>query len=257
MRFTRAIVRPPGSTFARGLVREPLGTPSLELALLQHQRYCDALLECGLALTRMPASDELADAPFVEDTALIARGRAITTRPGAPSRLGEVTDVHEALVARGFEPDAIREPGTLDAGDICEAGDVVFIGVSDRTNDEGARQLATWLRALGLETRVVDVRGQRSILHLKSGVSWLGDGRLLVIPELAGHAAFEGFEKVVVDAGEAYAANAVRVNDRVLLAAGHPRTEARLRELGLLPLVLDMSEFAKLDGGLSCLSLRF
>ena len=133
----------------------------------------------------------------------------------------------------------------------------MFIGLSHRTNAEGARQLAAWLAGHGYTSATVDIRAMDSILHLKSGLSCLAGERLLLIPELAGHPAFANYDRLVIDADEAYAANAVQVNDRVLVAAGHPKLVATLRAHGYAPLELDMSEFAKLDGGLSCLSLRF
>jgi dimethylargininase len=143
----------------------------------------------------------------------------------------------------------------LDGGDICEAGEHFFLGVSHRTNEEGARQLAASLASNGFTSEVVDVRGVQSILHLKSGVSYIGENTLVVIEEMAG--LFPGYERIVVTREESHAANCVRVNDRVLVPAGYPRLAGELRVRGFDPLELDMSEFQKMDGGLSCLSLRF
>lgn len=255
--FTRAILRTPGANYADGLTRVDLGPPSFELTLAQHAAYCDALREAGLQLTVLPADPEHPDGTFVEDTAIVLAEGAILTRPGAPSRLGEVTAVAEAL--RAFHPAlaSIEAPGFVDGGDICEAGRHVFIGLSERTNEAGAAQLADWLAGQGYSASTVDVRGMQSILHLKSGIACLTGERLLLIRELADHPAFEGYDRVIVDDDEAYGANAVQVNDVVLLASGHPKLAAVLRGLGYRLHELDMSEFAKLDGGLSCLSLRF
>jgi dimethylargininase len=184
-------------------------------------------------------------------------GGAILTRPGAASRLGEVAAVAAALRAFHPEPATIDAPGCVDGGDICEAGRHVFIGLSHRTNEAGAEQLARWLAEQGYSSSTVDIRGIDSILHLKSGLACLAGERLLLIDALADHPAFARYESVVVDADEAYGANAVQVNDRVLLASGHPKLAARLHGLGYEVVELDMSEYAKLDGGLSCLSLRF
>ena len=255
--FRHAVVRPPGESFAGGLTTAGLGPPDLRLATAQHQAYCEALLECGVALTWLPADPEHPDSTFVEDTAVITPRGAILTRPGAPSRAGEVTAIRPALEAFFPAPRAIEAPGTLDGGDVCEAGQRVFIGLSERTNEEGARQLAAFLAADGFETATVDIRGVPGILHLKSGVAALDDGRLAVIAALEGHPAFRDFERLVVPAGESYAANCVAINGRLLVAAGHPRFEATVRGLGFDPLPLEMSEFQKMDGGLSCLSLRF
>lgn len=255
--FSHAILRLPGANLAQGLTRTDLGAPLPDAALAQHARYRDALMQCGLSLTLLPADPAHPDGTFVEDTAIVLPEGAMLTRPGARSRAGEVDAVAQALAAHYTTLARIEAPATLDGGDICEAGRHVFIGLSHRTSIEGANQLARWLQTLGYRGEIVDVRGIDAILHLKSGLSYLAGDRLLLIPELADHPAFRRYERIVVDADEAYAANAVQVNAKVLLAAGHPRTEARLRALGYDLCVLPMHEFRKLDGGLSCLSLRF
>jgi dimethylargininase len=145
----------------------------------------------------------------------------------------------------------------LDGGDICEAEDRFLIGLSHRTNEEGARQLAAHLGGLGYSSSTIDVRGMTTILHLKSGISYIGENTLVVMEEMAGNEAFRGYELIRVGEEESYAANCVRVNDRVLVAAGFPKLTAELRARGFEPLALDMSEFRRMDGGLSCLSLRF
>ncbi len=257
MRFTRAIVRPPGHHFAAGLTTSQLGPPELERALVQHGRYCAALVACGLDVLRLPADGRYPDGTFVEDTAVVTARGAIITRPGAPSRAGEVDSVRDALLPYFAQLARIEPPGTVDGGDICQAEDHFFIGLSRRTNTDGARQLARWLEALDYTSCLVDVRGTSDLLHLKSGLSCLGDGRLLVIDALADNPALAGYEPIRVPAGEDYAANCVRINDRVLIAAGHPGVERHLGELGYPTIALDVSEFRKMDGGLSCLSLRF
>lgn len=255
--FRHAIVRLPGANYADGLTRVDLGLPSFELTLEQHARYCDALRDAGLQLTVLPADPAFPDGTFVEDTAIVLAEGAILTRPGAPSRLGEVAAVAEALHVFHPAPARIEAPGFVDGGDICEAGRHVFIGLSERTNEAGAAQLATWLAGKGYSASTVDVRGMTSILHLKSGIACLAGEHLLLIRELADHPAFAGYARTIVDDDEAYGANAVQVNDTVLLASGHPKLAANLRALGYRLHELDMGEFAKLDGGLSCLSLRF
>jgi dimethylargininase len=255
--FTRAIVRIPGSNFDAGLTTVDFGRPVLELALEQHQRYCEALSECGLALTALEVDPRFPDSTFVEDTAVITPRGAVLMRPGAVSRLGEVDAIRPTVL--GFFPDAveIEAPGTVDGGDICEAGEHFFLGVSHRTNEEGARQLAGHLAAFGYTSSVVDVRHMTSILHLKSGISYIGENTLVVMEEMAELEAFHGFELVRVSEDESYGANCVRVNDRVLVAAGFPGVTEELTARGFRPLSLEMSEFQKMDGGLSCLSLRF
>jgi dimethylargininase len=257
MMFTRAIVRPPGANFADGLTTVDLGRPDYELALRQHAAYCTALQQCGLSLIRLDIDLRYPDSTFVEDTAILTGGHAILTRPGAASRAGEVASMREALARFYSAMPAITPPGTLDGGDICEAGGHFFIGLSERTNEEGARQLAGLLSQHGCTSACVDIRGTPGILHLKSGLASLGDRQLVVIEALAEHAAFRGYDLIRVKPGEEYAANCVRVNDTVLVAAGYPGFQAALRGAGYRLLVLDMSEYQKMDGGLSCLSLRF
>ena len=259
--FTRAIVRLPGSNFADGLTTVDLGVPHLDQVLAQHAHYCDALRACGLELTTLDPDLRHPDSTFVEDAAILTAHAAIFTRPGASSREGEVAAIRpvvERFYSRTFQ---IDPPGTVDGGDICEAEGHFFIGLSLRTNEEGARQLAAHLNALGYTASTIDIRAMTTILHLKSGISYIGDNTLVVMEEMAGnpqfHSEFVRFHQIRVSAPESYAANCVRVNDRVLIAEGFPQLRAELIARGFSPLILNMSEFQKMDGGLSCLSLRF
>ncbi|HEY4960647.1 MAG TPA: arginine deiminase family protein [Terriglobales bacterium] len=231
--------------------------PDLSAALSQHEAYCRALESCGLQLIRLPADLQHPDSTFVEDTAILTSRSAILTRPGAASRLGEVTGVRETIDRFYSSIHQIAAPGTLDGGDICEAGSHFFIGISHRTNQEGARQLSQWLAADGFTSSMIDIRDQRSILHLKSGIAYLDKNDLVVMEELASREEFSGYNRIRPLPEESYACNCVLVNDRVLVPAGFPRLQEVLSLLGYKPLPLDMSEFRKMDGGLSCLSLRF
>jgi dimethylargininase len=255
--FKHAIVRLPGTNFAQGLTTVRLGSPLFDKALHQHARYCEALQECGLNLITLDADLDHPDSTFVEDTAVVTERSAVLTRPGAGSREGEVAAMRAAL--RNFFPALveIEAPGTLDGGDICEADNQFFLGLSQRSNEEGARQLAGHLARQGYSSAVIDVRGMNSILHLKSGVSYIGGNTLVVMEEMADHELFKDYELIRVAEQESYAANCVRVNERVLVASGHPLLTAELKARGFHPLELEMSEFQKMDGGLSCLSLRF
>jgi dimethylargininase len=255
--FTRAIVRIPGSNFANGLTTASLGAPNYDQMLAQHARYCESLTECGLNVTTLDADLRYPDSTFVEDTAIVTERGAILARPGAATRESEVDAIRPAI-ARFFPAAlAIESPGSVDGGDICEAEQHFFIGLSHRTNGEGARQLAAHLAGLGYTSSTIDVRAMTSILHLKSGISYIGDNTLVVMEEMAANEAFREFNQIPVEAAESYAANCVRVNGRVLVAAGYPRLASALRARGFDPLILEMSEFQKMDGGLSCLSLRF
>ena len=257
MPYTRAIVRPPADTYAWGLTSAGEGPPELELALSQHHAYCRALEDCDLALSILSAEPAYPDSTFVEDTAIVTARGAIATRPGAPSRQGEVESIVAALRGHEFEVAQITAPGTVDGGDVCDADGHFLIGLSSRTNEEGARQLAAWLAGLGYRASTVDIRGNRRLLHLKTGLSYLGDGRMVVTADIPRGAALQPYELILVAAPERYAANCVRVRDRVLIAAGYPLLARALAGFGYQTVPLETSEFRKMDGGLSCLSLRF
>jgi len=255
--FERAIVRTPGANFADGLTTGSLGKPDFAKVLAQHAAYCEALEQCGLQVVRLDADLAHPDSTFVEDAAVLTAKSAILTRPGAPSREGEVAVIRRAIERFYTRIHEIEAPGTLDGGDICEAGPHFFIGISQRTNEEGARQLSQFLAADGYTSSMVDIRSMTSILHLKSGIAYLNNKNLVVMEELAGREEFAGHNLIRVQAEESYACNCVLVNERVLLSSGFPGLAASLTGLGYRPLLLDMSEFRKMDGGLSCLSLRF
>jgi len=257
MHFTQALLRLPGDNFARGLTQSGEGAPDPALALAQHQDYRQALEAAGIALTVLPADPRHPDGCFVEDTALLTARGAILTRPGAPSRRGEVDAVEAALRPSFDELARIEAPGTVDAGDVCEADGHFLIGLSARTNEAGAAQLAGFLGDLGYRADMLDIRGIRALLHLKSGIAFLGEGRLLTTTDFPRHPALSAYERIEVPVAERYAANALRVNDRVLVAAGYPATRTAIESLGFETVVLEVSEFRKLDGGLSCLSLRW
>jgi dimethylargininase len=255
--MNQALVRKPAPNFSEGLSTASLGAPDFKRALSQHQAYCEALQRCGLLLTKLEPDDAYPDSTFIEDTAVVVREAVVLTRPGAVSRTGEVASVAKVLAQTFSVIHTIKEPGTLDGGDICEAGNHYFIGISERTNEAGARQLGEFLTARGKTHSLIDIRHMDALLHLKSGVAYLGDNRLVVIDELASQEQFSDYQLVNVSDGEEYAANCVRINDKVLIAAGYPKFAETLTSLGYQTIALDMSEFQKMDGGLSCLSLRF
>jgi dimethylargininase len=258
MRFTKAIVRLPGENFSQGLTMSgsPSG-PDYRKALEQHAAYCRALAACGVQVTVMTADDSYPDGTFVEDTFVVAERVAIATRPGAKTRMGEVESVANAV--RGFRPrlERIDAPGTVDGGDICQVDDHFIIGLSQRTNEAGAAQLAAILARYRYTSATLDIRQHPSLLHLKSGIAYLGDRRFLIAPGFPSTHELAHCDVIEVDATEMYAANAVRVNDEVFIASGFPKLASTLDQLQYRVRALDMSEYAKMDGGLSCLSLRF
>jgi dimethylargininase len=255
--FTRAIVRAPGASFSLGLTTAQLGAPLLDVALSQHAAYCVALERSGLTLTRLEPDDRFPDSTFVEDSAVLTERFAVLARSGAPSRRGEVAAVAEALATSYGPCGEITAPGTLDGGDVCQVDRHFFIGLSQRTNAEGAAQLSALLTSRGFTTSTIDIRGSSGLLHLKSGISCPGRDVLVLTAELFTHPAFRGYEAIVVDPEERYGANCVSINGHVLIPADHPRLADALRGHGFDVVSLPMSEFRKMDGGLSCLSLRF
>jgi dimethylargininase len=252
--FSRAIVRQPGNSLVNGITTAGLGAPDYELALKQHGQYIDALEQCGLEVTVMPADENYPDGLFIEDAALVMSGCAVSTRPGASERRGEVGKVASELLSFYEQVEAIEAPGTLDAGDIMMVGQHFYIGLSERSNQAGAEQLIEILKAHGYSGSMVAFS---EALHLKSSVSYLENNRLVITGELCDKPAFAEFDHIVIAADEAYAANCVWINNRVLVASSYPNTSKLIADLGYEVIELDVSEFRKLDGGLSCLSLRF
>ncbi len=252
--FTKAIVRTPCAALINGITTANLGLPDYAVALQQHAAYVKALENCGLEVLTLPADEGFPDSTFVEDVALCTRKCAVVTNPGAPSRNGERALIGEAL--RQFYPhlEEIVTPGTLDAGDVMMVGDHFYIGLSARTNPEGARQLIAVLEKHGMSGQAVPLQ---HVLHLKTGISYLENNQLLVCGEFVKDPTFAKFDRIVVEADESYAANCLWINDTVLVPAGFPKALAKIEALGYKTIVLEMSEFEKVDGGLSCLSLRF
>jgi dimethylargininase len=251
--FRTAIIRTPGPDCGAGLTTAGLGAPDPELLLRQHEAYARALAAAGLMIVRLPSAPGFPDAYFVEDPAVVASGIAVIARPGAESRRGEEESL--APVLARFKPLArIEAPGTLEGGDILESGGRWFIGLSERTNEEGARQLGAILSACGEAWTLVPVPAG---LHLKSSVNDLGDGRLIMTPALESESAFRGLPRLVLEAGEEYAANVLRINGRIFVPAGFPSVRRKIAAGGLNVQELDVSEVRKMDGGLTCMSLRF
>lgn len=255
--FTKAIVRSPGQNFANGLTSVDLGKPDHKLALHQHAAYCSVLESCGLGLINLPPDERHPDSTFVEDTAIFTERGVVIARPGAESRRGETEEIEFFVNGEFPGAGAIVAPGTLDGGDVCEAGKHFFIGISERTNEAGATQLARILASFGYGSSLIDIRGLGNILHLKSGVAYLGGNRLVVIEALSKSKEFSDYELVHVNSAEEYAANCLYINGRALIAARFPDLKMQLEDLGYPTIALEMSEFQKMDGGLSCLSLRF
>ena len=256
-KFNNVIVRKPCKAVCDGITSAPeLGQPIYEKALAQHEKYIEALKKCGVEVTVLEADERYPDSCFVEDPALITRKCAIITNPGAASRNGEKDEIIGAV--RKFFPEDkieyIKDPGTLEGGDVMMVGDTFYVGLSARTNAEGIRQLGEILNKYGLECVQVPLE---KVLHLKTGVNYLENNNMLVSGEFIDKPEFAKYNKIVIPEEEAYAANCIWVNGTVIAPEGYPAVLKAVQDAGYETLVVDTSEFRKIDGGLSCLSLRF
>jgi dimethylargininase len=250
--FKHAICRRPGADPGRGLTTAGLGAPDAALTFRQHEAYVEVLRALGLAVTVMEGEPGFPDAHFVEDTAVVTPEAAVICRPGHPARRGEERTVAPVLAAH-LPLEHIREPGTVDGGDVLQVRRHVFIGISERTNCAGADQLGAILSRHGRTWTAVPLSAG---LHLKSSINEVGDA-LLVTPDFADRVELADFPKIVVPRGEEYAANTLRIGDHLLMPAGYPGTRRELERLGMGITELDLSEMRKMDGGLTCLSLRW
>jgi dimethylargininase len=257
MKFTHAITRKPGNSFPYGITTAALGKPDLELALTQHNQYCSALVQLGLQVDVLPVLELFPDSVFVEDVAIVEPDFAVLTRPGAIPRRDEAQEMLPVLQKYYKRIYQIEGNATLDGGDICKADDIYYIGLSARTNLEGAQQLASILNYFGYRSELIDIRRLQGILHLRSAVNYLGEETLLLDPRLAAQWPFSGYRKLVVPLEEAYAANCLRLNEVLLVPFEFPHTLELVTNAGFDALLLDVSEYRKMDGGLSCLSLRW
>lgn len=255
--FTNVIVRRPCPAVVEGITSAPeLGKPDFDLALKQHDAYIEALRACGVEVTVLPALDEYPDSCFVEDTAVITRCGAIIDNPGAGTRNGEAKEM-EPTIRKFFDDDQIAyitSPGTLEGGDVMMVGDHFYVGRSARTNEEGIRQFIEILEGWGLSGSEVPLE---LVLHLKTGVNYIEDNNMLVSGEFIDKPDFAQYNKIVIPEEEAYAANCIWINGTVIVPEGYPTVLAKVQEAGYKTITVDTSEYRKIDGGLSCLSLRF
>ena len=237
-----------------GISTANLGRPDYRKALAQHTDYIEALMECGLQVKVLPPDEKFPDSTFVEDAALMTPHCAILTNPGAPTRTLETRSMLTTIREFCKTVEIIEAPGTVEGGDIMMVGNHYYIGLSERTNQAGAKQLIAILEGYGMQGSVVELT---EVLHLKTGLGYLEDNNLLACGEFLIKPEFQQYKLLQVDPEEAYAANSVWVNGTVLVPAGFPKTSALIASAGYKVRQVDVSEFQKLDGGLSCLSLRF
>ena len=247
-----ALVRRPSPRLADGLVTHIERTPvDADLAVRQWQRYVDALNTHGWSTVEVPAIDDCPDGVFIEDTMVVYGDLAVIARSGADERRPEAAEAERTVAAQGYRITHIAEPGTLDGGDILKIGSTVYAGLGGRTNDEGIRQLREAFAPLGAEVRAVPVS---KVLHLKSAVTALPDGTVIGYEPLVDDPkAFDAFRAMPEESGS----HVVLLGEgKLLMAASAPRSATLFEELGYTPVVVDISEFEKLEGCVTCLSVR-
>ena len=249
-----ALVRGVSASFAECVTGASPDPPlSAKVAAEQHAHYVAALEQGGYEVVEVPVDDDRPDSSFIEDTAVVIGTRVLITRPGHPSRRDEVGPVADALGGR-FPLHRVREPATIDGGDVLKMGSSLFVGLSDRTNEEGIRAVTAIAEPQGLSVTSVPVR---SVLHLKSGLSALDESTLLWHRDAGDRDVLDGFDVVEVSGADPEAANVVRLADgRILVGTDHPETASLVAGRGFGVVITDVSEFARADGGLTCLSIR-
>jgi len=248
-----ALVRELATTFDRAITGHGR-SPRVDVAQTQHRQYVHELERAGYEVTTLTADDDYPDCVFVEDTAVIVGDMAVITRPGAESRRGETGPVLDEL-GRHFETTQLEAPGTLDGGDVMLMGEMLYVGRSQRTNDEGIAQLTAVAHDIGLEVVIVPVA---EVLHLKSGVLPVTADTVVVTPGTVDESLFSGLRVLYEADGERHRFSALRLgDDEVLVTANAPRTAAGVADLGVTTTPIDVSEIQAADGGLTCLSIVF
>ena len=254
-RFSHAITRAPSRSVLYGLRAHDIGPPDLAQMQAHHQHYIEILRQTGAQVVELPALEPYPDAVFVEDTALCLREVAVLMRSGAQSRAGEVGQI--APVLRGLYDQVLEISGSgfIEGGDILTTEREILIGLSARTNQAGVDECAQLVAPWGYRVRCIKI--PKDVLHFKTDCSLLDGETILTTPRLAASGCFENYRVINTGEGEEAAANAIRFNEVLIMAAGFPKTAAALETAGFNVKQVENSECAKLDGGMSCLSLRF
>jgi len=253
--FTHALCRTPAPSAVNGIRAGGGPDPDLAILLAEHEAYVRALRELGLAVDILPPLDDFPDALFTEDVALTFPEGAILLRPGAPTRAGEVAHIRGALAERHPRLLAMAGSGHADGGDVLRLADRVIIGLSDRTDRAGAEELAGLLAELGYRAEVAET--PKSVLHFKTGCSLIDEQTVLTVPAMRDCPEFAGLEVVLTPPGEEGAANILRVRDTVLIGERWTATQAMLAAWGVPYRTMATDHVARLDAGLSCMSLRW
>ncbi|MFW9903296.1 MAG: dimethylarginine dimethylaminohydrolase family protein [Candidatus Thorarchaeota archaeon] len=246
-----ALVREPGLSFSKCITSHPLQhTINVSNAKKQHSAYCNTLTELGLEVIQLPIDNERSDSCFVEDNAIIHNNKALITRMGAEVRRGEEVAVETAL-SDFMKTKKTIPPGTIEGGDVIHFPEHIICGVTKRTNLDGVDQMKNWL-----DVTVETVRDP-NIVHLKSYVTFLGDDFIIATKKYINHPSLKNFRILIVDESESYAANTLTIENTILIPKGFPRTLKLLNETDYDVIPLDMREFQKCEGALTCLSLLF
>jgi len=253
--FTHAICRRPAPSIANGLRAVDNGDPDHALFAKHHQQYVNALEATGCEVTVLESLESYPDSVFIEDAALCLAGTAIALRPGAASRFGEAAALMPALQQSFKKVIALPGSGYVDGGDILVTENEVLIGLSQRTDQSGYDSLSEIVSALGYQARKINTPAD--ILHFKTDCGLVDSNTIFASKALAATGCFVGYEVIEAPEGESAAANLIRVNDVVMISEGYPKTKQVLEKAGYNVVCLPNSEAAKVDGGLSCMSLRF
>jgi dimethylargininase len=253
--FTHAVTRKPSASIVDGLRAIDTGTPDLALFQQHHADYITALKSAGAIVVELDALEAFPDSVFIEDAALCLQEGAIIMRPGAPSRLGEAAEIRPVLENIYSEVVAIEGPGFIEGGDILTTETEILVGKSARTNADGVAELRKLAGRWGYAVREVET--PPDVLHFKTDCSLLDEETILSTKRLAASGCFEGYKVIHTADSEEACANAIRFNELIIMPSGFPNTSETLRNAGYNVREVGNSEAAKLDGSMSCLSLRF
>jgi len=253
--FSHAICKEPSHSIVEGLRAVDTGSPDFELFKLHHRDYVAALRETGATVSVLDATEAFPDSVFVEDAALCLQEGAVVMRPGAPTRLGEAAEMAPHLESLYSEVRLIEGDGFIEGGDILTTEREILVGLSVRTNQSGVDEFTQHVNDWGYKVRVVDTPAD--VLHFKTDCSLLDEETILSTKRLSASGCFEGYRVIYTADGEEACANTIRFNHLVIMPAGFPKTRDSLTQAGYDVREVGNTEAAKLDGGMSCLSLRF
>ncbi len=253
--FNSVIVREPSRSVVNGLRADDRGNPTYEGVKAEHDAYIAAMRDAGVEVTVLPALEAFPDSIFVEDPALVFTEGAILLRPGAVSRVGETVEIAPPLRDMFETVLDLPNPGFADGGDVLTTPKSVMIGLSARTDKVGAEALSACIAKLGRKAEIVAT--PEGVLHFKTDCSLLDDESVLSTARLARSGVFKDFKQIIIPEGEEPAANALRVNDVVMVGSDFPRTIEMLDKLGYKVVPMKTTQIGKIDAGLSCMSLRW